>query len=386
MYGGHLLKRAIYGFVSVLSCTGTAFSPLSASHASADSAPSKATFAAIAKRYLQRRADQLTPAGGGRRTSDASTMGGELARTFAQEAVALTRRRDALRLIDGGYRSAEVEVTPGALTVDGSRARLDVTEYTELFFASVAAGAPSDHEAYVLPHDLEFLRSDGVWRVTADHARVAPGGPPPGTRLESPPPAPPTPDDPAPRPGDGPPADTRRPADAARGDVPMVAQGLGARGKAAAVWYAEKYWYHHNSAYRTYAQDCTNFISQAMRQGGWRFIGSGFWSRKDKTKWYYGSNTHNTSHTWANANDWGIFARDKSHRTARLGNVWYLKPGDVLQADFDAGSGKDHSMIVVAWDRRGERYLDYHSNDTWHRKLSYLLQQFPHARWYAHRT
>lgn len=359
-------------------------SPISVPHASADDAPSKAAFAAIAKQYLQKRADQLTPAGGGWRSTDASTIGGDLARTFAQDAVALIRRRDDLRRIDGGYRSAAVEVTPGALTVNGSRATMNVTEYTKLFFASVSAEAPSDHEAYVLPHRLEFARSGGVWRVTADHARLAPGGPPPSTRLESAPSAPSAPDGPAPGQGEDPPADIRRPA--ARSDAPVVTQGLGANGKRAVVWYAEKYWYHYNGAYRAYGQDCTNFISQAMRHGGWTFIGSGFWSRKDRTKWYYGSSTHTTSHTWANANDWGIFARNKSRRTTRLGNVWYLQPGDVLQVDFDASGGKDHTMIVVAWDDHGERYLDYHTNDTWHKKLSYLLHQFPTARWYAHRT
>ncbi|MFD8371614.1 amidase domain-containing protein [Streptomyces sp. NPDC059688] len=72
------------------------------------------------------------------------------------------------------------------------------------------------------------------------------------------------------------------------------------------IAYADKYWDHHNSAYRTYGgNDCTNFLSQIMLAGGWKPAG--------------GSIIQRTSNKY-------------SKRTKSVRNVYDLLASDVLQA------------------------------------------------------
>ena len=42
----------------------------------------------------------------------------------------------------------------------------------------------------------------------------------------------------------------------------------------AAKNYAETYAVNHNGAYYSYTDDCTNFVSQALRAGGHKFYGT----------------------------------------------------------------------------------------------------------------
>ncbi|MDV9177363.1 amidase domain-containing protein [Streptomyces sp. W16] len=56
------------------------------------------------------------------------------------------------------------------------------------------------------------------------------------------------------------------------------------------VAYAARYWDHHNDAYRTYGNDCTHFISQAMPAGGWGTKGGALIQLT-----YHTSDTHNKS-------------------------------------------------------------------------------------------
>ncbi len=98
--------------------------------------------------------------------------------------------------------------------------------------------------------------------------------------------------------------------------------------------YADKHWKKSNSSYRVYGNDCTNFISQAMRAGGWKMTSGSFSSRKSNKKWFYASKTWTTSYTWAGAENWYWFAVKHSKRTKPLNNVWKLLKADVLQADW----------------------------------------------------
>ncbi len=113
---------------------------------------------------------------------------------------------------------------------------------------------------------------------------------------------------------------------------------------AAMAAYAERYWAVYNPAYRTFAErggDCTNFVSQAMRAGGWTDVGGWY---KDDNNWWY--NSVNQTTTWINVSYWYAFAALRSHRTYILAQPEQMGLADVLQADFQNDGSKDHTMIV----------------------------------------
>lgn len=74
-----------------------------------------------------------------------------------------------------------------------------------------------------------------------------------------------------------------------------------------AVEYAEKWADGNNPEYKTYPEDCTNFVSQALREGGFKDKGDGLgdWWHGDRDDWYYNKDTWNPknheSETWNNA-------------------------------------------------------------------------------------
>lgn len=146
----------------------------------------------------------------------------------------------------------------------------------------------------------------------------------------------------------------------------------------AMVNYATTYVYNYNNAYRTFPNDCTNFISQAMYAGGWTMV-SGYYTSNDV--WWY--NWLNQSYTWAGAHNWYFFARG-SGRTSSLSSVWNMQLGDVLQIDFQRDGQIDHTMIVT-WVGTSDLYLTYHTNDNLNRSLQSIIDQYPNAWYYAHR-
>lgn len=74
-----------------------------------------------------------------------------------------------------------------------------------------------------------------------------------------------------------------------------------------AIIYAEAFADGCNDDYRIYDQDCTNFVSQALRAGGFEDKGDGWgtWHHGDHGEWYYKKDTLNPknveSETWYNA-------------------------------------------------------------------------------------
>ncbi|MDD5125054.1 amidase domain-containing protein, partial [Methylovulum sp.] len=143
--------------------------------------------------------------------------------------------------------------------------------------------------------------------------------------------------------------------------------------------YAKSYAYSYNPAYRSFPNDCTNFISQAMSFGGWSMVG-GFYTLN--SAWWY--NSIHQSYTWAGAENWYWFARG-SGRTSYLSNVWYMLLADVLQVDFDRNGNINHTMIVTTVGS-SDLYITYHSTNTRDRSLRSFITQFPNAWYYAHRT
>ncbi|MCA6093753.1 amidase domain-containing protein [Streptomyces sp. SCA3-4] len=332
----------------------------------------------IAENYLQRRADTVTATG---RTALApeppqaatAELGSRLATEFRQ----LAAQGRAYEKASGGYTRAEVKLTPGEATVAGGTATVRLTEDTRLLYPDVKPGEP-DAEEYAVEHTLTFTRdAAGRWLLAADRPDLGTGDV--TTYLDTPAEGPTEPDSedkgaPAVR------ASLARPADQA----PVKAAASYNYSKMVA--YANKYWKHPNDDYRTYGNDCTNFISQAMYAGGWKPVGGSLLDRTKNSKWFYGPRPW-TSYTWAGAENWYFFAQVHSKRTKPLRNIWALGTADVLQADWGPrpNNNIDHSMIVTAITRT-ERYLTYHTGNTHNRKLSNLIAKRPDAWYYAHRT
>ncbi|GHF47115.1 hypothetical protein GCM10010218_30510 [Streptomyces mashuensis] len=339
----------------------------------------------VAQGYLQQRADSVTLAGA-RRLAPAvpEQATPTLRKTLGTEFAQLAEQGRAYEKASGGYSRAEVTVTPGKAERKGDKATLRLNEKTSLFYPDVRSADEPKAEEYALDHTLTFTRdaANGTWVLAEDRPDIGSGdvttyNTPPRTEA----------------PAQGLAKEDRRTGTSGTdraaagqntaGSKPSLAAGYN---YTAMVNYANRYWQHPNSAYRTYGNDCTNFVSQAMKAGGWQQKGSGFWDRKDKDKWYYGGHTWTTSYTWAGAENWYWFATKYSHRTRALSNVWQMGLGDVLQADWNRDNTIDHTMIVTGFHGTDEIYLTYHTTNTHNRKLTNLLAKYPHTWWYAHRT
>ena len=367
--------------------------PAAASAAEPSPASADTTaLAGLAEGYLQQRADMLTTSP---RTARAAMVRVKATRSMAAETqddlAALAEKGKRYKEVDGGYTQAQVDVKVTDTTVTGDTATLQLTEHTRLRLPftpqEVEEGAP-EYEELSLPHTVKFTQgAGGAWLLASDKADTE-GGPTPTTQVSD------TEADAAAEDGGGTPDE----AEGSKGDTsdtaplpdntvdfvkPEVSSAAYNYNKRVA--YADKYWDHHNDAYRTYGNDCTNFISQAMLAGGWGPKGGAIIQRTSNKYWFYGPTTWTTSYTWAGAENWYWFAKKHAKRTKILGSVWQLAKSDVLQADWTRNDNIDHSMIVTK-KYRGTPYLTYHTGDTHNKSLSKLLSDHPRAWWYAHRT
>jgi hypothetical protein len=169
------------------------------------------------------------------------------------------------------------------------------------------------------------------------------------------------------------------------GDDPKDPAGIGAAANklqasycyTCMVTYANKYWDIYNTGYRAFSNDCTNFISQALKAGGWAYD-YGLYTLSGN--WWY--NRLNQTYTWAAAHNWSRFA---SKRVTWLGSVWYLLKSDVLLEDWDSNGNISHAMIVTQ-KTTSMVYLSYHTNDSHNMPLSTVISHNPGTTYYAART
>ena len=141
--------------------------------------------------------------------------------------------------------------------------------------------------------------------------------------------------------------------------------------------YATTHWDNYNPDFRSWPNDCTNFISQILRTGGWKHD-TGWY--KSNSNWWY--NSVNQTFSWAGAENWAQFA---TRRTTHLNNVWELVWTDILQLDFDQNDNMNHSMFVNRTSSTNI-YLAYHTSDHYNKPLTEILDQYPNAWYYAYRT
>ncbi|WAL98758.1 amidase domain-containing protein [Streptomyces sp. Je 1-369] len=352
-------------------------------HADAGGVPRKAdhrtlaTFARIADDVLSRRTQALVEDRAGRvPDADAVTtrMSGRL-RTDEDAALrSLRARKSRLAQLGEAYTKADTRVVVDRATLTGSTATVQVTASSTLTYKKVRGDEPQTTVSSTR-QELKFAGTkDGGWQLTKITARDQ--GPvavdePAAARTN-------TVDDDGNQYPDGTPASTKYPT------TPMPSgKTAGTYSYSAMAQYAEKYWRSYNPAYRKFngaGGDCTNFVSQALKAGGWKPVpGSAY----DYRNWWYESAGQSTS--WVGVNEWAWFTLS-NRRAPNLASVYQMDVGDVLQVDFDKDGSKDHTMLVTYRNRQGMPYLTYHDTDTYRRSLASLLASYPDARYFAYRT
>ncbi len=161
----------------------------------------------------------------------------------------------------------------------------------------------------------------------------------------------------------------------------------------AAATYAKTWALSTNPSYPRMANDCTNFVSQAMIAGGWtQRIGSSYcsdrkknsvwWYRRNGCSYWWRSNVH-ASHTWGGAENFYQFTRSSGRGTVAT-HIHNLDIGDVLQMAF-SGTHVGHTMIATG-KRNGNLYFSYHTSDHLDEPFwgsGGILSRNPSANYYA---
>jgi hypothetical protein len=334
-----------------------------------------------AKAYLQHRNQQLM----GDDSVQLSAVVPEASETMsvriAQDAHALRAWRDRLASHGERYSGFETAVRLVHLQEADATMVARIEEVSRFDYADVSDGAPA-YTAFRVERDFTFVQRGAEWVIDqvqlVDSTAIAPLNEPAAPSNIA---------------VNGLVQPTVLPSDIARDNLSASAQYESQKhvedlngvteiigySYSAMANYAITWAYGRNPAYRSFSNDCTNFISQAVYAGGWTMV-SGWYQSNDV--WWY--NSLNQSYTWAGAENWYWFATG-SGRTYILSNVWYMGLADVLQLDFDRDNNINHSMMVTAWSA-DEIYLTYHTTDTLNRSLSSIIAAYPSAWYYAHRT
>lgn len=363
---------------------GVVTAGLLASSASAESGPKAAdrktvdAFGRMANDVLSQRSEALVEDQAGHRNSGRnatkSRMSAQLAKDEDSALSSLKSRRTRLADLGEAYTKADTKVTVDKATVTGGKATVEVTEQTVLTYKKLRGDEPATTD-FRTRYELKLTsKKGGAWELNSIKSQE--NGPvavnePVAAKANV------VKDDGNQYP-DGTPASTKYPAPA----KPKAKTG-GAYDYAAMAKYAEKYWSNYNPAYRKFSGaggDCTNFISQALKAGGWKAVPG---STSDYRNWWYDGAKQSDS--WVGANEWAWFTLS-NQRAANLANVYQTDVGDIVQVDFNKDGSKDHSMMVTYRSSAGMPYVTYHSTNTYRKSLASLIASYPDAVYYAYRT
>jgi len=284
----------------------------------------------------------------------------------------LNARRDVLREWGEAYSHSFTEVMLQRYNIEDGVVTLDVEEFTKLYYEKIRGDEP-DYTAWVTHRRFVFSKGTTGWELVSQELLNSNG----------------------PAPKNEPAGATQ---DAMRQTLVEIASAQNMDidrftstsnptsnvtiqstfNRTAARDYAIRWWNVRNPAYRSFAENCTNFISQAMRAGGWTDVPG--WYR-DARHWWF--NWLNQTWSWVGVRHWHEFALTHSRRTWLLSLPRSLFEGEVLLVDFQNNGTKDHSMIVTR-KTATEIYLTYNSVDTLNRSFASLSLSFPNARWFPH--
>ncbi len=289
----------------------------------------------------------------------------------------LRGRKDRLEKLGEKYSAGNTTVTLDATQVKGHDAKVAVTESTTLTYEKVRGNEPKN-TGFQAHHELSFhADKHGDWQLTGirdtdDGVAVNQPAAPPAAK-------------PATAADDGNPPDAPRSSTAKSAPANKKNLTSGTYDYQAMAAYAKKYWSNYNPDYPNFngqgaGGDCTNFVSQSLKAGGWKHV-PGYTT--DFHKWF--GNNEIQSDSFIGVNEFSWFALS-SKRVTSLPYVYQMDVGDVLQVDFNRDGSKDHSMIVTYRSPQGVPYVSYHSTNTYNRSVASLIASYPNAYYYAYRT
>ncbi|WP_436502023.1 amidase domain-containing protein [Actinokineospora sp. HUAS TT18] len=278
------------------------------------------------------------------------------------------------------YSHARVVLENVEVTVGETTAELRVTEATDLYLAAKNADPGNEDipesTSYRLDHTFRFERIAGKWKMASDVVDLPAAVPAPtpyatAERTGFVDPDVPTEENPM--------AD---PAEANTPDAPPVpregeqvtmaeASGAAAFNRLAAIGYAVKWAYGRNPAYNSYGNDCTNFLSQIMRAGGWPNYGVG----EGPVKWW--RIPPKDSRTWSIADEFYWFAKLSNRMRPYRGEP--VRPGDAVFADWAGGHADrriDHAMFVTKVSRPYDWngiYVTYHTSNQLNKPMARVV-------------
>ncbi len=146
----------------------------------------------------------------------------------------------------------------------------------------------------------------------------------------------------------------------------------------AAAAYARTWALSTNPKFGRFDNDCTNFVSQAMLEGGWTMIGGSFSDRTRNDVWWFGKSYFaKASYTWGGAQNFADFVTT-SGRGTRAATEMDLEEGDVLQMIFSGSSTIGHSMVVTGKSAT-DLFMSYHTSDHLNEPLSAIKSRNPSA-------
>ncbi|MET9885617.1 amidase domain-containing protein [Streptomyces sp. NPDC006430] len=335
-------------------------------------------FARIADDVLSQRTQALVEDQPGHRrsgpTSAKARMSSQLKRDEDAALSSLRSRKTRLAELGEAYTGADTRVNVDRATVTGGKATVQVTEETTLTYKKLRGDEPATTD-FRTRYELNLTsKKGGSWELTSIKSQE--NGPvavnePVAAKANV------VKDDGQTYPN-GTPASTKYPATAKPKSKTGAAYDYTAMAK-----YAEKYWSNYNPAYRKFngaGGDCTNFISQALKAGGWKNVSG---TTSDYRNWWYDGTRQTDS--WVGANEWAWFTLS-NQRATNLANVYQTDVGDIVQMDFNRDGSKDHSMMVTYRSGGGMPYLTYHSTNTYRKSLASIIASYPNAVYFAYRT
>ncbi|MCH7335191.1 amidase domain-containing protein [Acinetobacter sp. NIPH 2699] len=151
--------------------------------------------------------------------------------------------------------------------------------------------------------------------------------------------------------------------------------------------YALQWALSRNPNYISFTNDCTNFVSQALRTGGWKDTATLISTQMHS--WFYKSGT-NYAQTWSTAN--GLrnrVANGYELGTTKLGKSFaglgpeylnnQIRVGDIILADWTGDGIYDHAMMVTQVSF-SETLVSYHTTDRKNFSMADVAASSPNAK------
>lgn len=305
----------------------------------------------------------------------------------------LQARKSRLAVHDEVFNGTKTGLTVESYNVSGNSAVATVLEHTEMTYRNYADGTTPPPSSYEYQQTVGLSKTAAGWAISSIKA-TKDVGIPPVTVLASPVISPSV--------NTAPNSVTATPASAVAstaGNSTFTNKDMSTSPKSAPVGgsqpkfgvhpmgynilgaenYAINWAFGRNSAYMSYADDCTNFVSQAMDAYGWSRVARFY---QNDTSWWT-TPPFLSSYPWVGSQAFANFAGG-SGRISYLSYLSDLGPADILQANWDpAHTNQVTHTTIVTYKNGNDIRVTYHTNDTLNRSIWDLYDSSPGAAWYA---